>query len=81
MNITMPAVNVIENDDHFKIEVAAPGFDKNDFDHFFRKTIGGKKRRNNFCRRECSYGAFQRSFSLPINVDAKKLMQNMIMGF
>ena len=30
-NTTLPSVNVKENDNEFSIEVAAPGFDKNDF--------------------------------------------------
>ena len=30
-NTTLPSVNIKENADEFKVEVAAPGFEKNDF--------------------------------------------------
>lgn len=30
-NATAPAMNVIENDDDYKVEIAAPGMNKNDF--------------------------------------------------
>jgi len=31
LNTTLPSVNIRENADEFKVEVAAPGFDKGDF--------------------------------------------------
>ncbi|HET9486148.1 MAG TPA: Hsp20/alpha crystallin family protein [Chryseosolibacter sp.] len=75
---TLPAVNVMETNDDFKIEVAAPGMKRNDFkveldnnlltissqreDKSEEKDVNG-----NYTRREFSYQSFQRSFSLPEN--------------
>lgn len=83
-NSNMPAVNVIENDDEFKIEVAAPGMKKDDFKVNLdndRLTISSERKEkkedkndDNFTRREFSYQSFQRSFHLPENlVDADKI--------
>lgn len=83
--ITMPAVNVKETDDHFKIEVAAPGFDKKDFNINIEnnvltisseKQIEEKQDNEKISRREYSYGSFQRSFSLPNTVDSDKISAN-----
>ena len=74
-NSTLPAVNVLENDDEYRIEVAAPGMKKENFNINYengRLTISselkeekkeGKK--DNFTRREYLYQSFQRSFTVP----------------
>ncbi len=77
-NSTLPAVNVKENDNEFQIDVAAPGLKKGDFKLNYdngRLTISSEKRDENeekdgekITRREFSYQAFQRSFSVPENV-------------
>ena len=75
---SLPAVNVIESNDDFKIEVAAPGMTRNDFKVALdnnvlrisseREDKSEKKDSNgNYTRREFSYQSFQRSFSLPEN--------------
>ena len=83
-NSTLPAVNVLENDDEYKIEVAAPGMKKEDFKVNFengRLTISSefKEEKGNdsderYSRREYRYQSFQRSFTIPDNlVDGDKI--------
>lgn len=82
-NINMPAVNVRELADEFRIDVAAPGFEKEDFNINVENnvlTISSEKQLEEenkegetFSRREYSYGAFQRSFNLPPTADADKI--------
>lgn len=72
---TLPAVNVIENDDSYEIEVAAPGMSKNDFQVTLENnllTISSEKRedkkeekKGQYTRREFSYQSFQRTFTVP----------------
>jgi HSP20 family protein len=85
-NTTLPAVNVIENDDEFRIELAAPGMTKSDF----RINLEGnvltisserknekEEKKQNYTRREFSYQSFQRSFTLPEHaVDREKVAAN-----
>lgn len=78
----VPAVNIIEGKEDFRIEVAAPGLDKKDFKIGVENnvlTISSEKEEKmeekdeRFMRREFSYAAFTRSFSLPNSVDADKI--------
>lgn len=74
---TLPSVNIRETADHFEVEVAAPGMDKNDFSIALEGnllTISSTKEQNEsvqegaYTRREFSYQSFQRSFELPKDV-------------
>lgn len=85
VNKTIPEVNVLENKDDFKIEVAAPGLEKEDFKINLNNnvlTISSEKEARNFdekekyIRREFSYSSFQRSFSLPESVQQEKIKAN-----
>jgi len=78
----IPAVNIAESGDAFEIEVAAPGLIKEDFKidvHNNVLTISYEKEDKkeeegkNYRRREFSYTAFERSFTLPDSVDADKI--------
>ncbi len=78
----MPSVNITETDREFKIELAAPGLEKNDFKVEVDKnllTISSEKEEEkkeedkNFYRREFSYNSFSRSFTLPENVLCDKI--------
>lgn len=82
--VSVPAVNVIENNDEFRIEVAAPGLDKKDFKIDLENnvlTISSEKemkdeetdKNGKFMRREFSYSSFKRSFSMPQSVEAEKI--------
>lgn len=80
--ISVPAVNVREGKDHYTIEVAAPGLNKEDFRINLEKnilTISSEKEdrkeenEERFMRREFSYAGFCRSFSLPQTIDSEKI--------
>jgi HSP20 family protein len=70
------AVNVKETDKSYEVEVAAPGFEKKDFQIDVDNgilTISGEKRTENkkedgkYTHREFGYTSFTRSFNLPSN--------------
>lgn len=74
--ITLPAVNVIDSDDAFIIEMAVPGFKKSDFDiklDNYVLTIGmeskSENKNFNYTRREFEYSSFRRTFTIPDSVD------------
>ncbi|MBW6459421.1 MAG: Hsp20/alpha crystallin family protein [Bacteroidales bacterium] len=80
--MNVPAVNIIEGKDDFRIEVAAPGLDKKDFKIDLDNnvlTISSEKEEKNeqneyrFMRREFSYSSFSRSFSLPDTANTEKV--------
>jgi len=82
---TSPAVNIAENNDGFRIEVAAPGLNKEDFRINIEKrvlTISSEKETKSeskgekdekYYRREFSYTSFTRSFSLPEYADTDQI--------
>ena len=86
-NTTSPAVNIIENEDEFRIEVAAPDMTKEDFhvevnrDNELVISMEKKneqkeedpKKRGTYLRREFSYSRFQQSLLLPDNVETEKI--------
>jgi HSP20 family protein len=81
-NRNLPSVNVEETDKGYKIDVAAPGLSKKDFNINLDQnvlTISAKqeskneKKEENFVCREFNYNSFERSFSLPEDVDASKI--------
>ena len=92
-NATAPAINVIENDKDYRVEVAAPGMTKEDFDIHLgegnelviameKKNEGGEKDKEGkkYLRREFSYTKFQQAFDLPDNVDVEKINASMNNG-
>ena len=80
-NATAPAINVIETDKAYKLELAAPGMTKEDFsvriDEENNLVISMEKKAENkeekkdgrYLRREFSYSKFQQTMILPENVD------------
>ncbi len=83
--ICVPAVNIIEGKEDFRIEVAAPGLNKDDFSIDVKNNvlfISSKKSQQDeskdekIMRREFSYSSFSRSFSLPNTVDSDKITAN-----
>lgn len=84
--ISMPAVNVLENNDTFQIEVAAPGLEKKDFKIDLENNVliissqkelkNEETREGKFVRREFSYSSFKRLFTLPTSVDAERIKAN-----
>lgn len=77
-NTTLPAVNIVENNEAFLVEMAAPGMNKKDFtielDNEMLKISSVKETKNEmkdderYTRREFSYQSFQRTFHLPKTV-------------
>lgn len=80
---SLPAVNIKVNENEFVVEVAAPGFGKEDFKVEVENdvlTISSEKEAKNeneyegYTRREFNYGSFKRTFTLPENqVDVEKV--------
>lgn len=81
---TIPAVNIRENNEHFIVEMAAPGMSKNDFKVELNGnslTISSEKNyeeetkeEERYSRKEFSYQSFTRIFTLPKDVvDAEKI--------
>lgn len=82
-NTTIPSVNILESPEDFKIEVAAPGLNKNDFkievnQGILRISSEKKEEKENseegkYSRKEFSYQSFCRSFNLPLTVESDKI--------
>lgn len=80
--IALPAVNVKEGKNDFKLEVAIPGFKKDDFNVEVEgdfMTISGETKSEKedkdekITRREFNYNSFSRSFSLPKNIKTDEI--------
>jgi len=78
----VPAVNIMENNDSYTIEVAAPGLSKKDFNIHLENdvlTISSEKEikednhEGKTYRKEFSYNSFSRCFSLPDSIEASKI--------
>ena len=82
-NQTFPAVNTIENDNQYLLEIAVPGMDKKDFEieiqndlisiSSISKQEKEVKDNLNYNRQEFNYNSFHRTFSLPKEVDQSKI--------
>ncbi|MBP8946786.1 MAG: Hsp20/alpha crystallin family protein [Bacteroidales bacterium] len=77
-----PAVNVSEDENKFQIEVAAPGFNKDDFKVSLdndvltiqsEKTEEKEEKDKRYRRREFNYQSFSRSFIVPDYIDKEKI--------
>jgi HSP20 family protein len=71
---SIPSVNIVENDNTYRIELAAPGMTKTDFKVNVEKNIltisaekksESKQKSERYTRQEFSYTSFSRSFQLP----------------
>jgi HSP20 family protein len=82
-NTTLPSVNIKESSEDFEVDVAAPGFGKEDFKielNHNQLTILSEKKVDNetrkgqqFNKREFSYQSFSRTFTLPNIADSDKI--------
>jgi HSP20 family protein len=79
---SVPAVNIVESKDEYRIDVAAPGLNKEDFRINIEKNVltvsseKEEKREENdekIMRKEFSYYSFKRCFSLPETINADKI--------
>jgi HSP20 family protein len=89
IGMTTPAINVMENDKEYRLEVAAPGMCKDDFNvHInkdgnlvieMEKTDCGCKDKNpekkgcKYLRKEFSYTKFNQTLILPENADKESI--------
>ena len=77
-----PAVNIRENDKNYEVELAVPGYDKEDFNIAIDNgllTVSAEKRdetekkEDNYTRREFGFSSFSRSFNLPTNTNEENI--------
>lgn len=77
LGINIPSANVTETPKEYKLELAAPGLERKDFDidvNNHTLTISAEKEeekneeKGEFSRREYSFNSFSRSFALPENI-------------
>lgn len=85
LNATAPAINVVENDKEYKVEVAAPGMRKEDFQIHInnegnlsikmesKKEDEQKESKGRYLRREFSYSKFEQTLVLPEDIDKDKI--------
>ena len=75
--LSLPAVNVTEDDGNFGLEIVAPGKKKEDFTIEIKNDLltisaeeknESEEKEKNYTRKEFSYSSFSRSFRLPENV-------------
>lgn len=81
-NATIPQANIREGKEGFAIEVAAPGFDKQDFrvnlnnnalEISSEREEKGNEEYENVTRREFRYSSFRRTFTLPKSADTDRI--------
>ena len=82
---TLPAVNVMEKDKEYSVDVSLPGFDKKDINIEIDKNelkvsakienkIEEKDDKDRIVRREFSASSFERRFILPENIDTDAIV-------
>lgn len=91
-NVTAPSINVLDEEKEYKVEVAAPGMTKEDFQVKVDKdnnlvialekktdeqTEGENKK---YLRREFSYSKYQQAFTLPDDVEIGRISASMADG-
>jgi HSP20 family protein len=84
-NRTLPAVNIVESETAFRLEVAAAGYQKENFDINLEGNLltvsaeiaqSQEEEQENYTRREFHQSSFKRSFTLPETVDKEKITAN-----
>lgn len=93
-NATAPAINVLETPDEFRVELAAPGMKREDFnieineehdlvismERHHEEEQAQDKEQSRYLRREFSYSKFEQTLILPDNVDEEKIQARMADG-
>lgn len=81
-NFSVPKVNIMETDEDFQVELAAPGMKREDFNIeldndnliiWSEISNTNEDKDPNYARREFSYESFRRSFYLPNTVEADQI--------
>lgn len=85
MNATAPAINVLEDENGYELELAAPGMTKEDFNvhldeegnlviEMEKKTDEkNEKKHGRYLRREFSYSKFQQTMVLPDDAEREQI--------
>ncbi len=91
-NATAPAINVLEDEKEYRVELAAPGMKKEDFNvninHEGNLVIKmeskqekkDEDRKARYLRREFSYSKFEQTLILPEDVDKEKIAASVADG-
>jgi len=78
----VPAANISESEDHYHVELAAPGLKKEDFKISLDRNVlnisverenESNEQQKNYSKREYSYTSFVRSFTLPDSANAENI--------
>jgi len=78
----VPAANISETDNHYHVELAAPGLKKEDFKISLDGNVlhisveqqsTNEETQKNYSKREYSYNSFVRSFTLPDSANAEEI--------
>lgn len=81
---SLPAANIVENKNEFRVELSVPGFKKEEFDIEVEKNVliisakqeskkEEKDKEERFIREEFRSSSFSRSFVLPNSVDMEQI--------
>ena len=85
MNATAPAINVLENENGYELELAAPGMTKDDFNVHLdedgnlviemekKSDEKSEKKHGHYLRREFSYSKFQQTMVLPDDAEREQI--------
>lgn len=85
----VPGVNILTSETDYKIELAAPGLTKEDFQINLKKdtlSVWAEKKnteteeKKDYTRKEFDYYSFARSFVLPESVDGEKITAEYVNG-
>lgn len=87
-NYYLPSTNIVENKDAYRLEIAAPGFEKENFRIDLEKNIltVSSERKNDveneekYTVREFLNKDFKRSFSLPESIDQENIKAEYLNG-
>lgn len=81
-HVPVPALNISDEKDYYKVTVAAPGLKKEDFSIDVENKVltisastetDHEQEKKKYTRQEYSYSSFSRSFSLPENVNKENI--------
>jgi HSP20 family protein len=87
--MTLPPVNILENPDEFKLQLAIPGFNKSDFIIDLENNLlsisievenNNEELKPNYTLKEFGFTSFKRTFTLPDTVAQDKIEASYIDG-
>lgn len=89
-SLNMPAVNILEFDNRFEIELAIPGKKKEDFKleieedvlivNFSESAQNSENEQGKYIRKEFNYASFRRTFAIPENVNQDDIKVSYVDG-